>query len=70
MNYAKLIRDEVYKGIDDTLYVCMVQAGECAGECAAAEVDVMGMILKRELARYTDDAVCRAKASLKGGEQA
>lgn len=64
MDYIKSIRDEVYQGIDDTLYVCLLQAGDRA----AAEADIMGSILKRELTKYTDDAVRRVKASLKGGE--
>ena len=64
MNYAKIIRKEIFDGIDDTLYVCMLQAGDKA----AFEADVMGMILKRELTRYTDDAVRRVKEALKGGE--
>ena len=63
MNYAKLIRDDVFKGIDDTFYILMVQAGDRA----AAEADIMGMIIKREIARYTDDAVKRVKQAAKGG---
>jgi hypothetical protein len=62
MNYAKMIRDDVFKGIDDTLYVCLLQAGERA----AVEADVLGMILKRELSRYTDEAVQRVKKAVKG----
>lgn len=65
MDYAKMIRKEIFDGIDDTLYVCLLQAGDRA----AAEADIMGSILKRELARYTDDAVRRVKASLKGGDR-
>ena len=64
MDYAKIIRKEIFDGIDDTLYVCLLQAGDRA----AAEADIMGSILKRELTRYTDDAVRRVKASLRGGE--
>lgn len=63
MNYIKIIRDDVFRGIDDTLYVCMIQAGDRA----AAEADIMGLVLKRELTRYTDDAVRRIKQSMKGG---
>lgn len=65
MNYAKIIRKEIFDGIDDTLYVCLLQAGERA----AVEMDIIGMIIKREISRYTDDAVRRAKESLtEGGE--
>lgn len=62
MNYAKMIREDVFRGIDDTLYVLMLQAGDQA----AAEADVMGMILKQELTQYTDDAVRRVKKAVKG----
>jgi hypothetical protein len=65
MNYAKNICQKIFDGIDDTLYACMLQAGEKA----AVEADVMGMILKRELTQYTDDAVRRVKEALKGGER-
>lgn len=65
MDYAKIIRKEIFNGIDDTLYVCLLQAGDRA----AAEADIMGSILKRELTRYTDAAVRRVKASLKGGDR-
>lgn len=65
MNYAKMIREDVFRGIDDTLYVLMLSAGENA----AAEADIMGLILKQEIVRYTDDAVNRVKKALKGVQQ-
>jgi hypothetical protein len=65
MNYAKIIREDVFRGIDDTLYVLMLSAGENA----AAEADVMGLILKQEITRYTDDAIKRLKKALKGVQE-
>lgn len=64
MNYVKMIRDDVFKGIDDTLYMCLLQAGDRAD----VEADIMGMIIKQEIAQYTDDAVKRVKQAVKGGE--
>lgn len=65
MDYAKIIRKEIFDGIDDTLYVLMLQAGDRA----AVDADIMGSIIKREIGRYTDDAVRRVKAGLKGGDR-
>lgn len=63
MDYTKMIREDIFRGIDDTLYVVMLQAGDRA----AVDADIMGSIIKREIGRYTDNAVRRVKAALKGG---
>lgn len=64
MNYEKIINQEVYKSIDRTFYDLIQQAGDEA----AVQADIMGVILHRKISDYITDAVKNIRDSF-GGKQ-
>lgn len=64
MNYEKIINQEVYKSIDRTFYDLVQQAGDEA----AVQADIMGVILRRKIDEYIADTAKNIRESL-GGKQ-
>ena len=64
MNYEKIISPEIFKRIDRTFYDLIQQAGDEA----AVQADIMGVILRRKIDEYIADAVKNIRESV-GGKQ-
>lgn len=63
MNYNKIINEKIFSSIDRTFYDLVQQAGDEA----AVQADIMGVILRRKINEYIADTVKNIQESV-GGE--